>query len=326
MARQWIRSCELTVGSGSDALDLLGLHVSFEVRYATAQYPTFADITVENPSDQTVNRVQKELSAVTLKAGYAENSGLIFKGEAVYKRAGRASPTETYLNLLCKSGDRAYKNATVSKTLAAGHTFNDQLQVALDAMKREGIEIGHVAQLDGRKMPRGITLFGMARDVLRRVCIANNASWTIHNGKVQVTKNGDGLPGDTIVLNSRTGLIGRPVQTFQGIEVRCLLNPRISPGCKIKIDEKAIERVRLSPDYSDRTVQDYAPGLATDGVYRVIAVRHIGDTRENTPWFTEMSCLNLGDVRGLPAETNLEALEGLPVLEQTAPQQSAGGQ
>ena len=327
MTRQWLRECRLTLGG--EQIDVSGMRIQFEVRYATVQHPTFADITIENLSDATIKKVSKEGDPVTLEAGYQEGYGLIFKGTVAFKRTGRSSPTETYLNLQCKSGDKAYRNAVVSKTLAAGHTFNDQLKVAIDAMKQQGIEVGHIATLDNRKFPRAITLYGMAREVLRRVCQANDCSWTIHNGKLQVTKNREGLPGGAIVLNSRTGMIGRPVETFDGIEARCLLNPRINPGSKIQIDEKSIERARLPIEYGNQTPDVYVPGLSADGVYQALAVRHIGDTRANGPWFTEMVCIRGDGVRySEPSGTNIAAYSDLPVAAGNPPQGSfpTGGQ
>lgn len=309
MTRQWIRNCRLTLGNSSQTIDLSSLRIRFEVQYATVQSPTVADIIITNPSDQTVNLFDKQFRDVTLEAGYDDELSLIFKGQAKYKRAGRETLTDTYLNLICKSGDEAYTKATVSKTLAAGHTFRDQVNVALKSMEAYGVTAGYIADLGSQQMPRAISLFGMAREVLRRVCIATNTSWTIHNGKVNIVRNDGSLPGDVVVLNSRTGMIGRPIQTFEGIEARCLLNPRIGPGTKIKIDERSIEQVKLAPDWSDKETTDYVPPFSADGTYTVAAVRHIGDTRGG-PWYTDMICIrpDAPGYSGLPVATNLAAI------------------
>lgn len=339
--RQWIRNWRIMIGSSSgENMDLSKLRMRFKVSYATPQHPTFADITITNVGEQTANKVDKENVPVSLECGYENRLQLIFKGEAVYKRYGRENPTDTYLNVIAKSGDKAYNHAHVSTTLAAGHTFKDQLKVATDAMKEHGVEVGHMAELDSRKFPRAITLFGMARDVLRRVAMANDASWTIHNGKVQMIKNKEGLPGgDVIVISSETGMIGRPVQTFKGIEVRTLLNPQIGPGSKIKIDEKSIERVSFAPSQTsfaeagggtgrplDQAPLTWAQPLSTNGEYTVTSVEHTGDTR-GQEWYTDIVCYDpkTPSVGAFNDQNNLAAIPymNMPVTDDD--QKSGGG-
>jgi hypothetical protein len=334
--RQWIRNWRITMGSSSGQnMDLSQLRMRFKVAYATAQHPTYADITITNPSQETANKVDKEGVPITLECGYENRLQLIFKGTAVYKRYGRESPTDTYLQIIARSGDKAYNHAHVSKTLEKGHTFKDQVKVATDAMKQLGVEVGHMAELDPRKFPRAITLHGMAREVMRRVAMANDASWTIHNGKVQMVKNKDGLPGSVIVISSETGMIGRPVQTFKGIEARMLLNPQIGPGSKVKIDEKSIDRIGFGSfsqgnfalagegnrggDLSTPPLGS-AQALATNGEYIVSIVEHSGDTRAQE-WYTDIVCYNpqappTGGSIG--ADTNLAAIPymGMPVTDE----------
>lgn len=341
--RQWLRNWRITMGSSSgESLDLSKLRMRFKVSYETMQHPTYIDVTITNVSEQTANKIDKENIPVTLECGYENRLQLIFKGEAAYKRYGRETPTETYLQIIAKSGRKAYNHAHVSKTLAAGHTFKDQVKVATDAMKEHGVELGHIADLDPRKFPRAITLHGMAREVLRRVALANDASWTIHNGKVQMIKNKEGIPGgNVIVINSDTGMIGRPVQTFKGIEVRTLLNPQIGPGSKIKIDEKSIERVSFTPTRAGFQAAQgggltnvpltMAQPLSSNGEYTVTSVEHTGDTR-GQEWYTDIVCYDpkTPSAGAFNSDNNLAAQPymGMPVIEQQQQQggdKSAGG-
>jgi hypothetical protein len=339
MTRQWLRSCKITVeggksltaqgsgqqsgGSSSGSRDVSQLRVTFEVTYRTMQAPTRADVTIYNLSDETSQAIFEEGKKVKIEVGYGGELQLIFDGQIQFRRSGRETPVDTYLNLVCKSGDWAYRYAHVAKTLAAGHTFKDQVKVATDAMKKYGIEEGHMAELDSRKFPRAITLFGSAKEVLRRVCLATDSSWTIHNGKIQLVKNSEGMPGDTIVLNSRTGMIGRPVQTLNGIEVRCLMNPKIGPGTKVKIDEKSIQRAKFDADFTNRSDPEkdtMIPPLSADGTYDVIAVKHTGDTH-GQEWYTDSVAFNKQGTtpsfsQGFSgANLEYERLQAIPVTE-----------
>ena len=291
MTRQWIRECRLIVGDDKEGLDLSALRIRFSVTQGDIQTPNHADITVTNLKDETANKIQKEFTKVRLEVGYQdEGTDLLFSGEIKQKRKGRENPVDTFLAMLVVDGDKAYNFATVNKTLAAGHTFRDQVDVALEAMKAYGITAGFIADLGSAKAPRGRVLFGMARDILRSVAFSTRTSWSIQNGKMQIVKNSESLAGKAFVLNSRTGMIGLPVQTIDGIVVRCLLNAKIKPGSKVKIDQASVQQQRLDPSYTGDVANSQIPTLADDGLYKVLIINHQGDNRGG-PWYSDLTCI-----------------------------------
>lgn len=290
MAQQWLRYCKLTVAGGGDSVDLSQLRIRFQVTQHNLQSPNAADITITNLSDQTVKRIKGEGTEVTLEAGYEENPGLIFKGQIIQKRSGRENPVDTYLNIIAQGGDQAYNHAVVSKTLAAGHTYRDQVMTAYEALKPFGITLGKIADLGDKKMPRARVMFGMARDILRTIAISTGTSWSIQNNELTVTKNNEPKEGGAIVLNSRTGLIGLPIQSIDGILVTCLLNPQIGPGSLIQIDQASVQEAKLSADYTAVVNNAMIPSTADDGFYKCLVVNHIGDTRGD-PWYSQILCL-----------------------------------
>jgi len=144
MTRQWIRKVNLTVGSGSSSIDLSNMRVRFTVEQFTVQTPGTARIFVTNLSDQTANKIEKEYTTVTLNGGY-ENGDIatIFKGEIFQKRIGHETQTDSYLAILATESQEAYSYGVISKSLAAGHTFRDQVDACLEALKPYGITAGH---------------------------------------------------------------------------------------------------------------------------------------------------------------------------------------
>lgn len=113
------------------------------------------------------------------------------------------------------------------------------------------------------------------------------------NNKLNIVKHGESLPGAVVVLNSDTGMVGMPSQTMGGIEVRCLINPEIKAGSKIKIDEASIQRQALTTNYSAQARQYLIPDIASDGIYKVLGVVMSGDTR-GTDWYQDLICLAIG--------------------------------
>jgi len=290
MTRQWLRKLKLTIGEGGEEVDVSQLRIRFKIEQNDVQRPNSAEIFVTNPKVETAKRfIKKEGVIVSLEAGYQEGWGLIFKGNVIQARYGRENPVETYLALVATSGDRAYNFSTVSKTLASGATFKDQVDVALTAMKPYGVTAGYITDLGTKQAPRALTLFGMARDLLRDVAFSTGTSWSIQNQKLQILKNNETLPGQAFIVNSQTGMIGLPVQTIGGIIVRMLLNPQIVPGSRIKLDQSSVQEAAFSPNYTAAVQNSMIPSIAEDGFYKVLVSEHHGDTHGN-PWYTEVVC------------------------------------
>ena len=97
-------------------------------------------------------------------------------------------------------------------------------------------------------------------------------------------------------------MIGRPVQTFDGIVARMLLNTRVKPNGRIKIDQGSIDQASASTVYGDQVKanNDFLAGmLATDGIYKIVVVEHHGDSRGN-PWYTEVVCIRADGQGSIP--------------------------
>lgn len=288
MARQWLRRVSLKLGDrDGKALDVSDLRFTFAIRQNDVQSPNTCDITVYNVSAETARRAKEEFLRVVLEAGYEGSYGAIFDGTIIQARHGRESGTDTYLNILGQEGDAAYNFAVANKTLAAGHTLNDVEKALCDAQKPHGVERGYVPDLGGPTYPRGRVVVGMVRDGYRELGAATGATWSIAGTKSQVLKTNEYLPGEAVVLNSRTGMIGFPAQTPDGIIVRCLLNPRIKPGVKLKIDNASIQDYKMATTYTGEKDAALVPKKDADGEYRVVAVDHFGDTR-GQEFYTEV--------------------------------------
>ncbi|WP_199091537.1 hypothetical protein [Bosea sp. ASV33] len=290
MTRQWIRDVSLTIDAGGETIDVSNLRIRFKVTQNRLQTPNAAEITITNLKEETAQKIKKEGQSVTLSAGYQGVREVIFRGNLIQKRTGRENPVDTYCSLLATSGDKAYNFATVSKTLAAGSTFKDQVDVVLEAFKPHGITAGYIADLGTKQMPRPRVLFGMARDVMRDIAFSTGSSWFIENDKLNITKNNEPRPGEAFVINSNTGMIGRPVQTLDGIIVRMLLNPKVRPDTRLKIDQSSIDQAAFSPNYTAEVQNSMIPSLADDGLYRVLVADLIGDTEGNI-YYTDATCI-----------------------------------
>lgn len=293
--QQYLRVCKVTFEGGGKELDVSQMRVRFDTHQKDLSTPHYVNIYISNLSKDTVKPLlSKEYKEVTLAAGYEASAGVIFKGEILQVRVFRESVTDIVTHVLATSAQRARNFAIVNKSLAAGHTFRDRVDVAVEALKQYGVQVGHIDDLGSKKFPRGFACFGMAKDLLREVCFATNSSWHINNGTFNLVKNDGTLPGDVTVINAGTGMVWLPEQTINGIVVRCLLNYKLRPAQKIKLDNSTILQAAYDPGYLGAPGNDlFSSGglsLSADGIYKVLLVEHNGDTR-GPNWYTELACV-----------------------------------
>ncbi len=291
-AQQFGRVCTLIVyGRDQSGLDLSELHIKFAVKRSDTMTPNSADIRVYNLEEQTALRIRKEFTKVVLQAGYEGNFGVIFQGNIKQVIIGRESATDTFIDIVAGDGDRAYNFAIVNTTIAAGSTQSDQVTAAIGAMTPKGVTAGHLGEMPPEKLPRGKVMYGNARNYLRDVAQSSDKSWSIQDEKVTFVPKKSYLPGERVVLTSKTGMIGTPNQTNEGVNVKCLLNPMIKIGGRIEIDNASIARYKINLTVPNSAANIPAP-LTADGVYYVLVAEHTGDNR-GIDWYTSMICLNM---------------------------------
>lgn len=311
-ATQWLRYCKLTIASESatgaktqiDALDLSEFRIKFSVDQASVSKPTTAEITVYNISPDTIKKipaptneaVANQSIIVILEAGYKENHGIIFKGYLWWKTVGRESPTETYLKLVCSSGSMANHFAVINASIPKGATQEDIFKIVSKSMNENGVQTPNTPTLMASQLPRGKVVYKMTKDAMQGLADTNGFDWYIGSDGFRAVPKDDSYDSSevAIVLNSDTGMLGRPQMTTLGVNVECLLNPRIDVGSIVQIDNAKILKQTYSTEISTGALlQNYASTdyyNDTDGLYKVVARTHEGDNRGNE-WTTSLICI-----------------------------------
>lgn len=310
MTVQFGRKVSLIVAPPSgNGIEIAALRIVFQVQHWSTETPNSMVARIYNLSEETAQLIQKEFTRVVLRAGYEGNFGIIFDGSITLLKKGSSSsdvgdvagtrtgyetPVDTYLDIFAADGDDSYNWGVINTTLAAGHTLNDinkaigQAFLAQDAtgtFKTDDLP----DTVPQTASPRGRVLFGMAREHARTLAERHGMDWGIRGGVLEWLPQSAYKPGDAVVLNSDTGLIGTPEQTQDGINVRCLLNPSIGQGTRIQIDNKAVAINRAARNTSYLAL-NALPEVSHDGFYKVIYVDHSGDTRGDM-FYSNMLCL-----------------------------------
>lgn len=289
---QYIRNCTLLVSDNDgDALDLSELHIKFSVKRSNVMTPNVADIRVYNLAENYALAIKNEFTRVILQGGYDSNFGVIFQGNIKQVIISRESAVDTYIDIQAGDGDLAYNFAVVNTTIEAGATADTQINAAITAMTPLGVTKGYIGNLPKSQLPRGKVMYGNAREYLRQAADTTDSGWSVQDGQVEFLSTRTYLPGEAVVLTSKTGMIGTPQQTNEGVNIKCLMNPLLRVNGRVMIDNKSIAAYKLNLS-TPGTAANIPPPINADGVYYIMVVEHSGDNR-GVDWYTSMVCLNV---------------------------------
>lgn len=305
---QYGRVFGLTVfDRNNNGIDLSELRCKFSVKKTDNMTPNIAEIRVYNVSSDVAIQVQRQFKRVILQGGYESNFGVIFQGNIRQVIIGRESATDTFVDIIAGDGLMAYNYAIVNTTIAAGATQEDQVKASLQSMTSRGITQGHVGDIGTSSLPRGKVMFGQTKNYLRNISQSTDTSWSIQNEQLQFVSNTSYLPGERILINSQTGMIGSPQQTVNGINVKVLMNPKIKVSTRVQLTNDqdfnnpvTVEQIKINFN-TPGTPQNTPSPLSQDGVYYVFIIEHSGDTR-GVEWYTSLVCLTI-DVSANPANS-----------------------
>jgi len=319
---QWIRQIKLTVygagafaktgqiaGSGDGTgLDLSQLRINFSVRKTTsgqsanlfkARVYNLSKPNASNPNaPNTVEKI-KQYARVQLACGYLleKNLTMIFDGTVLMYIVGKENATETYVEILAGDADEMLNSSYASLTWpSAGSTPSQRVK---DMLNQAGVPIGQVIPAQGeQKSIRGQSYIGMLNKGIRREINATNSDFWIDNGKAYVVPWDGYLPSEIVNLSPQTGMVNVPKVTPNGIEVDCLLNPKLRLGTLVKIQSDLLSDVPYLPGAKNpytgtglqaiganaaggNSFQYPAPAVSPVGIYKIMLLNHFGDTKQN---------------------------------------------
>lgn len=307
MTLQWKRNCKLTIQIDANepkALDLSQFKIVFTVGQATSEQPKAAEIYIYNLSASTMNLLagvdsQKINTQVILECGYGSELSVVFKGRVFQYRRGRDNPTDTWLCVLAISGDAIQNDALVNQSVPAGTSKNDVSNILVSETNKYGLVTGEIANISEQQYPRGRVFFGSLHDSIQQFGKENNIDFDYSDDVISsISKLGFSVE-PVQVLTPKTGMVGMPQLTSEGLIVKCLLNPRLKRKGRVQVDMSNLQTQAYDIGYSSQQVdQPYKnPKLATnaEGMFIIQAIEHSGDTRGDE-WYTHLVCTAINAV------------------------------
>ena len=257
-------SSETTDGARNEIL-----RVTFQIEKSLTESANTAEISVYNLAEQTRAKVSEKALLTTLEVGYSGQSSIIFKGQ-LEAGTNQRDGVDWVTSFQSTDGGKQLRESRINvsfKTISA----SDAMQKIVNALgvgigtAKEKIAQGNIrGALDDFK--NGLVLSGPTKRELTRLTKTLGYDWSVQDGQLQLLAARDAIePGDAIVLNPDTGLIGSPESGENGvIDARALLIPQLTPGRVVRLESRQIE-----------------------GFYRVEKVAYQGDTH-GQDWYADL--------------------------------------
>lgn len=279
------RYCRLFVGSSDDAtaLDLTGLRILFEIEKSAVGFPSMAKITVYNLSDSSRQRIRKEFDRVSLEAGYDNDNGVIFNGQ-IFNAFNRRVQPEYVTEIYASDSGFNYRDSFTNRSYGRGIQVS---KIVEDLRIDFGVDVGQTnADLSEQKL-YGWTFTGDTTAAMNQLAESHNFNWSIQAGKLYVVGNDRVLIARrAFEITAESGMIGSPVLTERGIDVKTLLNWQLVPNEEIKVVALG-QPVNFQYLNMASQISALYPQTQGAGTYIARRIKHTGDTRGNE-WYTSI--------------------------------------
>lgn len=250
--------------------DFTGLRVNFTVEKTSESNPNTAKISIFNLNESSRGFCEKKGQALILEVGYAPlnqnvTKEIIFQGDTGKVSSERQGP-DWVTTFEVGDGEKNLTNKNFNKVFQKSASLRTMIDEVVGSL---GFAKGPIDGIDDKTFNSPVVLSGGSKELLDQLTREAGAEWSIQNGALQILKATKGSKEEVVVISKETGLLGVPVKREEGIEVTCLIQPKLYPGRRIQI---------ISSTFN--------------GVYRIRKANFDGDTREGD-WKAKLECLEI---------------------------------
>jgi hypothetical protein len=217
---------------------------------------------IYNLQESTRNKIVKD-ATIEIYAGYDNIYRLISSGDIVTV-SNRNPANDWQTSITWGDGQRAMLETNFNKSYTEGTPVQ---QILDDLLGSFGIAIDTVG-LEGQ-INGGLSVDGKTKDLLNSFTKDYGVEWTIQDGVVQVTNNGEPINNEAIVVNVDTGLLEFPQVSEKGIDFTAQLNSDFRPNKLVSIESAG-----------QTTIASVKPGTSpttANGINIIQTVRFVGD-------------------------------------------------
>ena len=251
MNKKVIRATITLVGdtldeSGSNVLIYEGLRTSVVMRFGGGAIMPSAEVTAYGLSLSAMHKLMRirwqdlnsMLNRIRIEAGeQGQPLTHVFEGNITFAYIDTSNAPEIALRISSMAGIlEAYRPA--SQLAFPGET--PVVRAIADICER----MGYIFENNG--VPESLTMQNVTMgdtdmNKIRKLCTAYEIDLYVEHGLIAIAPRGAPRTLRIPVLTPKTGLLGYPVPTIQGVDVRCLWDPMIRFGGIIRIADSIME-------------------------------------------------------------------------------------
>lgn len=256
--------------------DGTGHQIEFEVKKNLLAHPNTCDIVIYNLNEASRRSFIDFPAKIKLEAGYDNTPRLLFLGDLRYA-SNEKEGTEWQTKLQVADGARAYAHARINKSYSKGTPISS---IVADLARAFGVPVPFQARASNilsTRIAAGEVLTGDVADELTRILAPMGFGYSFQDGKLQLLRVDDVVPGTARIISEEDGMIGAPemvppkiiappkraVRHRAGtakrprvpkLKVKHTLYPEITPGEKVSVISRSL-----------------------NGLFRVDAIHHKGE-------------------------------------------------
>lgn len=251
------------------------LRIDFKSESSINRTPNNGEITLYNINPQDIAAIASQYvrgkaaaspSTVELEAGYGDTMGIILYG-SIYEAVSSFQPANNSLKLNIMNNTPTDQSKYFILSLANNTTFKD---ICGEIASKTGLTLKYDSKIPNRE----IKDFSFAGDLKQQ--LDNLRKYypeditIILSQKELVVKAIKTKQSSIPLIKKDSGLLGTPIPTAEGCDIRTYLIPTIYASDYIKLESENI------------------PNL--NGEYRIQTITHRGSS-EGNEWYSEMKCI-----------------------------------
>lgn len=277
MTVRFLRTVRLAVGDAGEETIIDDLMIRFDIRYEATGTPAAGHIDVLNLHASTETRIRERGTRVRLWAGYGDDPPLIADGDV--RRVERMRSEQDRVTRIHFGGNVRRLSGPIFRRTYEGVVAIRRIVTDIVAAM-PGLELGPLDPIPAEATEEDVAHDGPARFYLTVRLRPIGVEWYEQDGVIRFSRGGmsadDRQGGDTVIISERSGMIGTPTTTDDGVRVRTLLDPRIRIDTRFRIESSVLDAGAAGAAVSERAEE------VRLGEWKAIAVKHAGDNREGS--------------------------------------------
>ena len=237
---------KLEVIAGDKKFIIPDFEIDFNIPFSNAKEPNISEVIIYNLSNSTISEI-REKKYIIVNAGYDIDIGNILTGNIADVKT-HWEELDKVTTIYVKDGP--IKAQEVNKTYKVGTTSTFVINDLVGQLK---LAVGDMKPSKVITYTQGKTVTGLPYQSLKQIVDDTGSKLFIDKGKVYIRPKTVGTK-TTIVLNSKSGLIGTPMETTEDIDgkrvvkynVECLLNHEITTDSIIKNPQKEYTKILIN--------------------------------------------------------------------------------